>query len=1061
MEIHLPKETEFGQIGYVTKNDQMIYLPLKKNFITIQSFVMCSLCAKKPLLLGLFLLLFAAVRGQGQAVTGTVRSAQDQQPLPGVTVQVKGGANGTTTDAEGQFRLEGVSQSDSLFFSFIGYEKQTLPVGGRSQFSVNLKPEVSSLDQIVVVGYGTQKKSSFAGSASSVQNKNLDQIPVGRIETALVGKLSGVNISTLSSAPGSAPVVTVRGMGSISAGNNPLIVIDGVPGGSLGQLDMNDIQSVEVLKDASSAAIYGSRGSGGVIMITTKRGSAGKPQLSLNAYYGVNKPILHDDWLSGQEWYDYLVKYNNREFVWAGGDPTIPIFGDPRRPVTYQVNPMVATLPQTIWQNASTQTAPMQNYNLSVKGGSANTQYYVSGSYTDEQGAIKTAWYKKYSFRANVNIKVNDMIDIGMELNPFYTKERLAGSNILNLSKYPPFVGVDKKDGRYPRTVDYVPSGFSGQASPFSFLYGTKNYVDNFSNLGRAFINFKFTDDLSFKTSVGSILSYTTRNYYNGGAGDWAVTKTGSVGHTLSINLVNENVLTYAHTFNEVHEINAILGASYQRDNSQSTAVNAMPNSFSNDIIETINNAIINPSNTSSSKSQWGLISYFGRINYAYKNKYLLAASFRTDGSSRFGSDNKWGYFPSISGAWRISQEPFLKDASVVSELKIRASYGITGNFNIGDFQYLGAVGTISYSPGNETVKGLAQTSIENPNLSWEKTKGLDFGFDLGLLDNRINLTVDYYDKLTEGMLYSVNIPALTGFTSTIENTGSVKNRGIDVEISTRNMTGAFQWNTAFNFSNNHNEVVDLGGVDERINTNWSMGWLLREGVPMFSYYGYKMIGVFQNQEQIDKTPHLAGTKPGNPIIRDVNGDGKIDPDNDRVILGNSEPKYIMGLTNDFSWKGFDLSITMQASLGAKIFNAENENYQGTVNGALRRSLVEHEWWSESDPGDGKTPAASLSQLFDFNTNTDYYIENASYLNVRNVNLGYTFSKLAPRIHINRLRAYVSASNLLIIKSKDNHAYNPEGVTGGGVSGINSIPGFNDGSNPLVTGIVFGVNVTF
>ena len=1019
------------------------------------------LSVKRPLFVSLLLLCMAGLPAAAQTITGTVRAAQGNQPLPGVTVQVKGTTSGTTTDASGNFHLEGVHPTDSLFFSFVGYAKMTLPVGDQQQFDVHLQPAVSALDQVVVVGYGTQKKSTFAGSVSAVQNKQLDQIPVGRMETALVGKLSGVNISTLSSAPGSAPVVTVRGMGSISAGNNPLIVIDGVPGGSLGQLDMNDVQSVEVLKDASSAAIYGSRGSGGVIMITTKRGTVGKPQLSLNAYFGVNKPILHDDWLQGQAWYDYLVKYNNREFAWAGGDPSIPVFGDPDRPVTYQVNPLVATLPQTNWQDISTQTAPMQHYNLSVRGGTENTQYYVSGSFTDEKGAIKTSAYRKYSFRANLNIKVNDHIDIGLELNPYYTKQRLAGSNILNLSKYPPFVGSEKKDGRYPRTVDYVPSGFSGQASPFTFLYGRKNYVDNFSNLGRAFINLQFSEDLSFKTSVGSVLSYTTKNYYDGGAGDWAVTKTGSVNHSLSINLVNENVLSYAHTFGGAHDINAILGASYQRDNSQTTGVAAMPNSFSNDVIETLNNAIINPAATSSSISQWGLISYFGRVNYAYKDKYLLAASFRTDGSSRFGSANKWGYFPSVSAAWRVSQEPFFQQGGVVNELKLRASYGVTGNFNIGDFQYLGAVGNVSYSPDNETIKGIAQSSIENPGLSWEKTKGLDFGFDLSLLDSRINLTVDYYDKLTEGMLYSVNIPALTGFTSTIENTGSVQNRGIDVEVSTHNTTGAFQWNTAFNLSYNHNEVVDLGSVDERINTNWSMGWLLREGVPMFSYYGYKMIGVFQNEDQIENTPHLAGTKPGNPIVKDVNGDGEIDPDHDRMILGNSMPDYVLGLTNDFSWKGFDLSITMQASLGAEIFNAENENYQGTVNGALRESLVKNEWWSESDPGDGKTPAASLSQLFDFNTNTDYYIENASYLNIRNVNLGYTFSNLASRIHLTRLRAYVSATNLLIVKSKDNHAYNPEGVTGGGVSGITSIPGFNDGSNPLVTGIVFGINVTF
>ncbi len=1021
------------------------FLPLKKISVALS---------------GMVLLLAGAITAQSQIISGTVRSAENNEPLAGVTVRVSNGSPGTATDPHGHYKITGVSPYDTLVFSYTGYGNKTQVIGKRRQIDVVLTPVASSLNQVVIIGYGTQKKSSVTNSISIVQNKNLDQIPVGRMETALIGKLSGVNISTLQSTPGTPPVVTVRGMGSISGGNDPLIVIDGVPGGNLGQIDMNDVESVEVLKDASAAAIYGSRGSAGVILITTKSGTPGKTKFNLGAYYGFTQPIVHHDWLTGQQWYNYLVKYENREFVWAGGDPSIPMYGDPRRPVAYQINPVVDSLPQTIWQNEATQVAPIQNYNLSLSGGTKKVDYYISGDYSGEQGAIRTAFYNTYSFRANVHVKINNAIDFGIQENPFYSQQRVAGSNIVNLAKFPPFVSPDKVDGKYLRTTAYVSSGFSAQANPLTYLYGTHDYNNSFTNFAHTYLNVKIVKGLSFKTSLGSIINYTTSNDYVGGDGDPLVTETGQVGDVQDYNLVNENVLSYANTFKKVHEVSAIMGASYQLDKSQNTLMAAVPNSFSNDIVETLNDAVINPSASSSSKSQWGLISYFGRVNYAYKMKYFITGSIRSDGSSRFGSANKWGYFPSVSAGWRISQEPFFQNISFLNELKLRASYGVTGNFNIGDFQYLGAVGNVVYSPGEQTVDGIAQTSIENPTLSWEKAKGYDIGLDFGVFNNRITFSADYYNRLTDGMLYSVNIPAITGFESTIENIGSVRNKGIDLEIRTYNLTGALKWNTSFELSHNKNEVVDLGGVDERINTNWSMDWLLKKGVPMFSYYGYKMIGVFQNQQQIDNTPHLAGTKPGNPIVKDVNGDGIID-DNDRVVLGNAQPTYVLGMTNSVSYKNFDLSITLQASLGAKIFNGENENYQGTVNGALRKSLVENEWWSESDPGDGKTPAASLSQLFGYNTNTDYYIENASYLNVRNVNLGYNFSEVARHIHLNDLRAYISVSNLLIIKNKNNHAYNPEGTTGGGITGINSIPGFNDGSEPLNRAIVLGLNIGF
>lgn len=994
-----------------------------------------------------------------RTVRGTVTDEKGDG-LPGVNILVKGTQRGIITDSNGNFEMI-VPDDATLVFSFVGYVTQEVPIGANSTLSIAMEPTQEALSEIVVIGYGTRKKSSVTSSVTRLENKNLEQIPSGRVENVLAGRLAGVNISTGRNRPGEAPAIRVRGWGSISAGNNPLIVIDGFPGGDLATLNMNDVESIEVLKDASSTAIYGSRGASGVILVTTKRGTSGKTSLQVNSYYGISKAILFDDWLTGTEWYDYLVRYQNREFVWAGGDPTLPMFGDERRPASYRVNPLTYELPQTIWQDEVMQTAPIQSYNISASGGNDRSKYYVSGLYMDEKGTMKTAQYRKFGVRANVDMKINNFINLGLELSPTYSRRRIAGSNMVNLVKYPPFVGKEKINGKYPRTADYIPSGHSGQASPYVYLYGTENYVNYFSNIGRAFLDIQITNDLKFKTSIGNTIGFSEGNNWSGGIGDSGVNTTGSLADSRSINTVNENILNYNRTFNNVHDFGALLGASYQQTISRSVSMAAVANSFNNDKVKTLNNAIINPSATTSSNSEWGLISYFARVNYGYKDKYLIEASFRRDGSSRFGPDNKWGNFPSVSAAWRVSEEDFMKSIPTISELKLKASYGVTGNFNIGNFQYLGTVANAVYSPGNVTVNGITQTSMANNELSWEKTKGINLGFELSLLQNRIGLSLDFYRNRTTDMLYSVNIPAITGFTNTISNTGEVENKGIDIELNTRNIArGDFRWNTAFNVSFNKNQVIDLGGVDERVNEYWSMGFLLRKGVPMFSYYGYKMIGVFNDEAQIESLPHLPGTKPGNPIIQDTNGDGKIDP-NDRVVLGSFMPKSLWGMTNDFSYRNWDLSIFVQASLGSKMFNAESQYYEGNTLGAMRRSRVENQWWSVDEPGDGKTPALALSQLFQFNTNTDYYLESASYLNVRSVNIGYNLPQVAQKLKMSNLKFYASINNLLLVKSKLNAAYNPEGTTQGEISGISSTPGINLGSEPLNRTYVIGVNFGF
>lgn len=982
-----------------------------------------------------------------RSVSGTVAD-ESGELLTGVNVLIKGTQQGTVTNAKGEFTIHFDDERVVLVFSFIGYVSREVSSSDANHLDIRLKADINSLDELVVVGYGAVKKSSLTAAVSRVENKNLDQIPAGRAETALVGRMAGVSIATNRSNPGAAPVIRIRGAGSISASNDPLVVIDGFPGGSLASVNMNDVESIEVLKDASSAAIYGSRGSGGVLIVTTKKGKSGKPQLNLNIYGGIATARGHDDWISGQEYYDYVKRYLNREYVWAGGDPSIPIWGDSRRPANYQVNPVAQTGTEN-WQNNMLKSAPIQNYNLSIKGGADFVNYYISGTLKDEQGTMLNTWYKNYALRANVHVKINKFINAGVMISPSYSKRRAGPTNFSELIKMPPFVSATANaTGSYLRARDYWGTVVSGGLNPMAVVNGTKILSNTFSNIGEMFLNFQLMDDLSFRASVGGNIDYQINENHQSSFANSAGS-TGSAADIRNVSLLNENVLTYSKTLGKSHELNGILGASYQKANSRTSAMSALAGSFSNNVIETLNNAVISSPTAYTTKSQWGLISYFGRVNYSYKNKYLLSASFRTDASSRFGSKSRWGNFPSGSVAWRISEEKFVRDIHLISDLKIRASYGVTGNFNIGDFQYLGTIGEANYSPNNVLSKGMAQVSFGNDRLRWERTKSYDFGIELGLLKNRINLVFDYYSKRTDDLLYNVSIPAVTGFTNSISNVGDISNKGVELEINTRNLTGVFKWQTSLNFTRNKNKVISLGGVRDRINTDdYGMSWLLRIGEPMFSYYGYRAIGVLQDAEDVLKYPVMAGSKPGNTRYDDVNKDGKITPD-DRVVLGNFQPKAFIGFINDFSYKNFDLSILMQASLGAKMYNFENEIYQGALAGAMRRSLVETQWWSKDEPGDGRMPGAALSNLT-FQSNSDIYIENASFLAIRNINIGYTLpASLARRIGLNHARIYSSINNAWILTGKGFFGYNPEGYTGGEINGIGSKPGYNMGSEPI------------
>ncbi|HLR32588.1 MAG TPA: SusC/RagA family TonB-linked outer membrane protein, partial [Fodinibius sp.] len=866
-------------------------------------------------------------------VTGTVTDSNTGEPLPGVNVLIQGTSTGMATDVNGEYSLEVPGEESVLVFSFVGFQTQEITVGSQEVIDVSLQPDLGSLEEMVVVGYSAVKKSSLTASVSKVENEKLDQIPVSRPENALVGRLSGVNISQTRNRPGDAPNITIRGPGSISANNNPLIVIDGFPGGSFNDVNMNDIESIEVLKDASSAAIYGSRGAGGVIIITTKQGqNSGAPQFSLNTYYGIADPMLHgeDAWVSpGQEFYEYTARYVNRDWYYSGGDHTLPLDSE-QRDSNYRPGADEEALKSGNynWEDILFDPAPIQNYNLSVSGGNDRSNYYLSGTFKDEEGTYESTSYRQYALRASYDVDLNETFSAGIMLNPQYSHRRLPAGSLQNQVKFAPFVSPEpREDGTYYRMPDYISHVTASAAvNPMAALRHSHFYNHEFNNNGEAYLTISFLDNLELRSSVGAKIRYQENERFVESRGSGSGQNSGSEYRGRLFNLVNENILTYNETFNDVHDFTGMLGASFQHEGLWENEINAVSGSFANESIHTLNNAVINPGDTFSEKTQWGLASYFSRVNYGYDEKYLVSASIRTDGSSRFGPSTRWGYFPSDSAAWRVTEENFMSGLDVVNELKLRASYGVTGNFNIGNFAYLGTIGDYAYSPGGVYTIGQSQNSFGNPDLKWERTYSYDIGVELGLFNNRLNFIFDYYDKTTKDLLYSVNTPAVTGFTSSLTNVGDINNSGVELEINTVNIQqNDFYWSTSFNYTNNNTKVTNLGGgVTERtVSHSRGMSWILREGESMFSYYGHRMLGVIQSEEELAEVPTMAGQPVGTVRMDDINDDGVINND-DRVILGNFMPDFYLGMVNEVNWRNFDLSVVMQASIGGKKYNLEN-----------------------------------------------------------------------------------------------------------------------------------------
>ena len=981
--------------------------------------------------------------------------------LAGVSVVVKGTTRGTTTDADGRYQVMVENDRATLVFSFVGYVNQEVAVGSRSTLNVQLVADNKTLNEVVVVGYGQVKKSDLTGSVATVPVSEIRKVAVTSLDQQLQGRAAGVQITQNSGAPGGSTTIRIRGGNSIQGDNEPLYVIDGIPfkndGASSGSsfnvlstLNPNDIESISVLKDASSTAIYGSRGANGVVIITTKRGKAGKSTINFDTYYGVQTVRRKYPVLNATEYAQFVNEANTNE----------------GRAAVYTPEQVAAFGEGTDWQDQIFRQAPMQNYQLSLSGGDERTQYAIGGGYFRQGGIVKGSDFDRYSFRINLDRKLTNRIKIGNSLNLSRTLTNqtrsdgdLGSAGIVTIAaqQFPPILPVYNQDGSYLLTNPAL--NFTAD-NPVALASDSRNQLAAFRAFGNVFGEYQITNGLTLRIILGidAVLqkrdSYLPRSVSSGLAQGGAA----SISNNQSVTWLNENLLTYAHTFNAIHNVSLLLGYTQQANRTEGSAASAR--NFINDNLSTgnIGSASV-PLVPSSSIGAWGLQSYLARVNYGYKDKYLLTASFRADGSSRFGANKRYGYFPSAALAWRVSEEAFLKNNRTLSDLKLRATYGSTGNQDgIGNFPSYALLGTQNYVFGNATATGIGPNQIANPDLSWETTTQADFGVDVGLLNNRITISADAYLKRTKNLLLSVTIPGTSGYTSAIQNLGRVENRGVELSISSRNIDGAFKWSTELNLAANRNQVLDIGATPQifagqvaNIGQNINSG-ILRVGEPLGSFYGYVTNGLYQTADELTALTDPQARKPGDRKYADLNGDKKID-DNDRTIIGRAQPKLIGGINNTFSYKGLELTLFLQGVSGNQILNAnryELEYLNGTTN--QDRDVLNR--WT---PTNTNTDIPRASTARPANRISTRQIEDGSFLRLRTAQLAYNLpASVLKSLKIQSVRVYVSAQNYLTWTSYS--GYDPEVNRFGQDS---RSQGFDYASYPAAKTLLVGLNVGF
>jgi TonB-linked SusC/RagA family outer membrane protein len=1027
---------------------------------------------KKLLTILMILLTATLVHAQQQppmlTVTGIVVSGENNQPLSGATVLIKGAKKGIVTDALGKFTAK-VEKNQILVISFAGFEPQEIKVTAPTNLSISLQVRVVEGDEVVVVGYGTRKKSHLTGSIAKVTNDNLSQIPVSRADEALRGKLAGVSVVTTDAQPGASPTIQVRGATSITAGSDPLIVIDGYPVPTdLSAIDMADVESIEVLKDAASAAIYGSRGGNGVIIITTKSGKVGKGKVTLNIISGVKSVYRKLPYPTLNEW-DAFVRSQN-----GGILPATTLTGA-AGPAVYFADAHKFDGDVHI-QDDIFRDVNYNSVNLGFSGANTNFKYYFSGTALFDNGVMLGNDYRRYNARAGFEAKVNPKVTITFSVNPSVTVFYRAPISLQEAFRQsPPWLPKYHNDtssfytgkpvGSYANSRDFDPgrnAAYLGTVNLssattnnfYTQLTGTTDKRTQIRNITNFSVKYDFNKNLSFKTSGGFFTGTNEREYfrksfvaadpYLDGEAYARSTSLGIYENAKTIDLLTENLLTYRKVSRK-HDIDAIAGFTAQY--SQINTMQGQATNFATDKITTLNAGMMK--SLSTNVEQHALTSFLGRVNYAYDNKYLLSVSARADGSSRFGPDNRWGFFPAASIGWRLSRERFFPESKVFTDVKLRASYGATGNENIPNYRYSANVISSNAVLGTEPSGGFQLSSYGNPDLGWESTYSTNIGGDFSFFNGKLNLTVDYYNTRTDKLLLNQPIAAASGFLTYTVNKGSVANDGIEFELSGPVITSKnFKWTVSGNIYFNKNKLVDFGGTESLI-TQGDPGrpnfYLAQLGSPLTQFYGYVIDSVVTIRGTTAWPINLTAARA---FVRDMNKDGAI-TDDDRVVLGNPYPDYNWGFTSNIKYKDFDFSFTFQGSHGAKLFNVDPYYYENQLGTS----------GSTAHTVQGYVTAAQLAPIKEKWT-TNYNIQDGSYIALRNVNIGYNFpNKLMKKWKLGGIRVYLTGANVFYKFADSYTSFNPEGDNGFTTDPLRK--GYQRGGAPITRNISAGLNLTF
>ena len=968
-------------------------------------------------------------------VQGVVKD-QTGETVIGASVMEKGTTNGTITGIDGDFSLN-MSPNGTLVVSFVGYKTQEVQVKGQKQLQVVLSEDAEMLDEVVVIGYGTMKKSDLTGAVSSIGNKDIKDSPVSNLGQAIQGKISGVQIVDAGK-PGDNVSIKIRGLGSIN-NCDPLVVIDGVPTDlGLSSLNMADVERLDVLKDASATAIYGSRGANGVVMITTKRGTEGKGKLAVSANYSFQNATNVPSLLNAAQY----AELSNDMMVNSGRNPN-PEWANPSELGA-----------GTDWMDELLRTGVMQNYTVSYSGGNEKSHYYVSGGFLDQSGIVKSVNYRRFTFQSNSDAQVLKWLKFSNNIT-FSADTKKSGSyNIGDALKALPIYPVKNEDGSWSGP-DGNSEWYGSTRNPIGPTELNKSQTDGYNFLANLTAELTFTKWLKFKSTFGYdakfwfIDNFTPK--YN-----WKPTPTEETSRYKSDNksftYLWDNYFLFDHTFAEKHRVGLMAGMSAQWNTND--YLNAQKNVFMFDNVHEMDNgeemyAI------GGNETEWALLSYMARVNYSYEDRYLLTATIRRDGSSRFGKKHRWGTFPSVSVAWRAAQEKWFPKNDYINDLKVRAGYGVTGSqASVGNYSYLASYNTSVYpfgiSSGNQTA--LVSSTLANPYIHWEEVAQTNIGFDASLFNSRVMFSFDAYLKETRDMLVKASIPITSGFedtTTTYTNAGKVRNQGIEMSLHTINLTGELGWETNLTATYNKNKIKDLNSdVPYYINQiNNSYVTMLAKDYPINVFYGYVTDGIFQNQSEVNTHAVQPGAEPGDIRFRDLNNDGVIN-DSDRTVIGNPNPSWLFSMNNSLSYKGFELSVFLQGIAGNKIYNANNIDNTGMAAAYNQTTDVLKRW-----QGEGTSNSMPRAVFGDPNQNTrvsDRFVENGSYLRLKNITLSYTFPKQwLQKAQIENARLSLSCENVATITGYS--GFDPE-------VGIN---GIDQNRYPISRTFSLGLNFNF